>query len=250
MLSDMRIELNHFSKRYGSGSKSVAACTDISFCAQSGAVTGLLGPNGAGKSTMLKALSGAIYPTAGTVTLGTSSDARYIRQHTGFVPETPELDGTLTVKETLTEASTLYGQSTALAQQSVEQAVSLCSLEAVLDKKVGTLSKGFLQRTSFARALSYNPSVFILDEISSGLDPAQIVQIHEVIKRIAREKIVILSTHHIEEASSLCARLYIISGGRIAACGTEQEINDQTKQQCLEDAFLFLTKSNDTGGAS
>jgi ABC-2 type transport system ATP-binding protein len=240
-----QVQLEHFSKSYGYGKKKALACNDISLSFCAGMVTGLLGPNGAGKTTILKALCGVHYPDEGSIKIcfenEQTDDEKLIRSNTGFVPETPLLDRNLTVKETLFSSAELFGLSHNQAEQSVSNAVELCSLTEVYFQKVGTLSKGYMQRTSFAKALSHNPCVLILDEFSGGLDPAQIVQMREVIKRLADTKAIILSTHHIDEATALCENVYILSHGEIVSSGTIDEVTNAAKAHTLEQAFLSLT---------
>ena len=247
-------EFVNFSKTYGKGKKQVKACSNINLSFESGSVTGLLGPNGAGKTTILKALCGYHYPTEGEVrlTFGEhyTGDFTEIRQNTGLVPETPMLDFNLTVKETLYFSAISHNLQKKEALDNIEKAVEYCSLQEVLYKKTGTLSKGFMQRTNFAKSLSYNPKVLILDEFSGGLDPLQIANMKTLILTLAKEKAVILSTHHIEEADSLCKNVYIISHGDIVSSGTADQIVAKTNAKNLEEAFLSLVDENESASAA
>lgn len=231
------VELKGFCKEY---KKNVAACSDIDFYAEQGCVTGLLGPNGAGKSTMLKAMCGVHYATRGSVTVCGFTDAVQIRQVTGFVPEYPELDASLSVKELLYLSASMYNVEKKVQKEVVESAVESCSLNEVFTNKISTLSKGFRQRVSLAKALSCNPKVLVLDEFSGGLDPEQIVKIKKMLMNLSKKKTVILSTHHIEEAESLCQRIYVINHGSVAACGTKEEIIAKANVSNLEKAYLKL----------
>lgn len=237
------VAMDHFTKVYGSGKNAYTACADVTLSFKAGSVTCLLGPNGAGKTTLLKALCGIHYPTSGSVRIcsDVDSDPLYVRQNTGYVPETPDLDPRLTVKETLYLSAELHGLSGSQAQETVSNAVAYAELGEVLGKNVSTLSKGFMQRTSFAKALAYNPPVLVLDEFSDGLDPAQIVRMRDVITKIAQEKAVLLSTHHIEEAVLLSKNVYIIAHGKIVSSGSLQQVIDSAKKKTLEEAFLALT---------
>lgn len=241
-----------FSKTYGRGKNEKLACDSVTLLFTKGSVTGLLGPNGAGKTTILKAVCGIHYPTKGFVyyketkddtkpCYSQNDDLSLIRLHTGYVPETPSLDAQLSVIETLQQSALIHGLTKTQAKESVEKAIAYADLSEVLQKKVGTLSKGFMQRTSFARALAFDPSVLVLDEFTDGLDPAQIVRMREVISTLAKTKAVLLSTHHIEEATSLCSTMYILSKGKMVAHGVMNDILAETHTTTLENAFLSLT---------
>ncbi len=241
------VEIIDFSKSYGNSKKSTAACRNINLEFTAGYVTGLLGPNGAGKTTLLKAISGNHYQDSGTIQI-TVKDIVYenepemFRKYTGFLPETPVLEENYSVIEVLESEAMLFGIEKERAGKNITNAVKLCSLEDVLSKKIHELSKGYRQRVSFAKVLVHDPDVLILDEFSGGLDPSQIKQMRELIKSLSKTKAIILSTHHLEEASSLCDRMYVLSKGQIKASGTEKEIIRQTKTKTLEDAFIQLTE--------
>ena len=223
------------------GKNALIACEKVNIELQAGHIIGLLGPNGAGKSTVLNILCGKLLPSSGTVTVCGSTDPCDIRSKTGFVSETPTLDPNLTVKETLFFECKLYGLSQEKAKEQIVQVVKDLELESVLEKKVSVLSKGFAQRTSLARALCIDPQVLVLDEFSGGLDPAQIVSIRSVIKKLSQTKAVVFSTHHIDEALSLCDYIYIMNKGSIVSSGSAKEIVSKTNTQNLEQAFLLLT---------
>ncbi|MBQ5491989.1 MAG: ABC transporter ATP-binding protein [Treponema sp.] len=235
------VSLCNVTKRYGSKKNIVTACDSINLEVSCGHVIGLLGPNGAGKSTVLNMVCGRLLPDSGTVTVCGTTDTGAIRSVTGFVSETPELDPHLTVKETLFFECSLYGMPQNKALEHIKHAVKDLELESVLEKKVSVLSKGFAQRTSLARAICTDPQVLVLDEFSGGLDPAQIVGIRSVIKKLSKTKAVIFSTHHIDEALSLCDRMYIMNHGSIVQSGSAEEIVKATHTQNLEQAFLRLT---------
>lgn len=243
MLTDISkgISVKDFSKTYGKGTKEKVACSSIDFSAEMGQVIGLLGPNGAGKSTLLKSLAGIQYPTSGIISVCGTEDFREIRKLTGYVPEFPELDKKLTVYETLYLEAKLHGITEPELQKNIEKALELAELKDVANQKIGVLSKGYTQRTSFAKAISHNPKVLILDEFSGGLDPAQTVRMRKNVKKLSQKKIVIHSTHRIEEAEQLCDYIYVMHGGSIVAKGTIQDLVSFSGKKNLEDAFLFLT---------
>ncbi|MBO4320769.1 MAG: ABC transporter ATP-binding protein [Treponema sp.] len=235
------VVIKSFTKIYGKKGAERKACDNVDFEAVSGSVTGILGPNGAGKSTLLKAAGGIVYPTEGTVTVAGFTDLKDIRAVTGNVPEFPHLDGKLTVKEALTQNIYLHGYKQKDLDRLLSAAIKASDLDDVLYQKISSLSKGYTQRVSFALAVSFDPKVLILDEFSGGLDPAQIVKIRRSIKKLAEKKIVILSTHLIQEAESLCDYIYVMNNGHVAARGTKEEIVRETGCQNLEKAFLKLT---------
>lgn len=237
-----QVRTDSFTKVYASKKNIVKACDNIDFMAQKGLITGILGPNGAGKSTLIKALCGLHYATSGSVHVCGKSDCAEIRLMTGYVPETPILDKALSVKETLYQEALLHGMEKCEISEAVKRTAQLLALEEVLSKKVSTLSKGFAQRTSLAKALVFHPKLLIMDEFSGGLDPAQIISVRNVIKSISKSCITVLSTHHIEEAVSLCDYMYIIHNGHVAMKGTSEEILSGTGKNNMEEAFLCLTK--------
>lgn len=239
------VELKSFSKYYNSGKKKVVACSDINLSFFENSITGLLGPNGAGKSTILKALCGTHYASSGEVIVLGSNDSSFIRDVTGFVPEFPELDMSLTVKEVLVFEQSLHNVPKDKKEELLKNAIKTMELSEVLNKKVSSISKGFLQRTSFAKVLSYDPKILILDEFSGGLDPTQILQLRKTIKKLSKTKTIILSTHHIEEAKALCDMVYIVNQGKIVCGGTIDGIVKDSRTKNLEEAFLRFTSTSD-----
>ena len=255
------IELINFSKSYSH--KMEPAVNDVSFLAKDGEVTGLLGVNGSGKSTIIKAVTGQHFPTYGNIIIsGKNGEQIDVEKNpesaklcTGYVPEITALPPDMTVEKFLCYVGMLYGfeKKTSDEKKSLEKAVSdvvkKCSLEEVLSKKIKTLSKGFKQRVSFAQSLIHNPSVLILDEPITGLDPAQIIQMRNLIKEEAKTKTVLMSTHILQEVHSLCDKIIIIDKGRLIAKGTEDEICRLAGTSDFESAFLKLvddSSSTDT----
>ena len=253
------IEVDSFTKIYGMKKASSKAVDGVSFVAQPGVITGLLGPNGAGKTTILKAICALHYPTEGAVRVmgrDVESFPVEVRSLVGYVSEQPALIGSLTAKDFLQYAGELRfagragvqvagAEGQAVSQESLSQAVERvveeCQLQEVLHKPISHLSKGYRQRLSFAQALLHNPPVLVLDEPVSGLDPAQIRQMRDMIKRLSREKTILLSTHLMQEVEALCQQVHIISRGRLVASGSAQEITATTGTKNFEDAFLKLT---------
>ena len=229
------VELISFCKDYGKFS----ACKNINFYAEKNSITGILGPNGAGKTSVLKAICGLHYQTSGTVRICGTEETDEFKKLTAFVPEVPELDSSLTVKETLFFEAEISGQ-----KKNEAKLTEICGLEKVFNKKVSGLSKGFKQRTSLAKAVCRLPKILVLDEFSAGLDPAQIASFRKKLKVLSSSMTIIFSTHHIEEAVSLCNIIYIISNGEVAACGTEKEIVKKFNCKNLEEAFILATEKS------
>ena len=240
------IEVDSFTKIYGMKKSGGKAVDGVSFVARPGVITGLLGPNGAGKTTILKAICALHYPTEGAVRVmgrDVESFPVEVRSLVGYVSEQPALIGSLTTKEFLHYAGELRfaGRAGAVVADAVERVVEECQLQEVFHKPISHLSKGYRQRLSFAQALLHNPPVLVLDEPVSGLDPAQIRQMRDMIKRLGSEKTILLSTHLMQEVEALCQQVHIISRGRLVASGSAQEIATATGTKSFEDAFLKLT---------
>lgn len=232
------VELISFCKNYGK----VSACKNIDFYAEKNSITGILGPNGAGKTSVLKAVCGLHCKSGGTIKICGTEDTDEFKKLTAFVPEVPDLDLGLTVKETLYFEAEISGQKKDEAKLNIKRAAEICGLEEVFSKKISSLSKGFRQRTSLAKAICRLPKVLVLDEFSAGLDPAQIASFRKKLKNLSGSMTVIFSTHHIEEAVSLCGRIYIIANGTVAAHGTEKDIIEKFNCKNLEEAFIRATE--------
>ena len=234
------VELISFCKDYGKFS----ACKNINFYAGKNSITGILGPNGAGKTSVLKAICGLHYQTSGTIKICGTEETDEFKKLTAFVPEVPELDSSLTVKENLFFEAEISGQKKTEAELTIKNVAEICGLEEVFSKKISNLSKGFKQRTSLAKAICKLPKILVLDEFSAGLDPAQIASFRKKLKELSSSMTIIFSTHHIEEAVSLCNRIYIIANGEVAACGTEKEITKKFNCKNLEKAFICATEKS------
>ena len=241
------IELINFSKKYNKSAEYVVK--DISLSAEKGKITGLLGLNGAGKTTIIKAICTRHYASEGIVYVsdkqGTFFSAEknpeIVRSLIGYVHEVSDLPLQQTVLEFLDFSGTVHGLSNNSKKDNLEKIISDCDLSNVLSKKIGSLSKGFKQRVSFAAALIHDPANLILDEPMGGLDPAQIIQFRKLIKKIAETKTVLISTHLMQEVEALCSCVYILSKGKIVISGSEQDIIQKTKSASIEDAFLKVT---------
>ena len=241
------IELTNFSKSYN---KSAPAAAEVSLKIADGSITGLLGPNGSGKTTIMKAICGFHFPTSGTIKITSQDDLSFTTdqspelcmKYIGYVPEIPLLPKDMRVLDFLRYAADTHGISKEKREEACELVIKECSIEKLLSKKIKTLSKGQQQRVSFAQAIIHNPPNLILDEPVSGLDPAQILQMRDLIKKLSKTKAVLMSTHILQEVRSLCDNLYIMSNGKITASGSEEEITKQAGSKSLEEAFIKLTQ--------
>ena len=200
------------------------ALSDVSFNIGSGEVVGFLGKNGAGKTTVLKILCGLLIPSAGRVTvdgIDGIEDPRELRKRIGFLPDRPPLYPELTVRQMLTYAGKLHGVSSARIGPRVEEVLTLAGLASVGDDLVEWLSHGYRQRVGIATAIIHEPKLVVLDEPISGLDPAQIVAMRELIRGLKPKHTVLLSSHILAEISETCDRILVLHQGRVVAEGTE-----------------------------
>lgn len=210
----MSIEVKNIIKIY----KDQRAVDDISFQVKSGEVVGFLGPNGAGKSTTMKILTCFLPPTSGQAYVAGISildDPFGVKQKVGYLPEHNPLYLDMYVKEYLEFIAGVH--KIANKRQRVAEMVDIVGLEIEQHKKIGALSKGYRQRVGLAQAMIHNPEVLILDEPTSGLDPNQLEEIRGLIKKIGKEKTIMLSTHIMQEVEAICSRIIIINRGRIVA---------------------------------
>lgn len=215
----MSIKVVDLLKQYGSQH----AVDRISFEVNKGEILGFLGPNGAGKSTTMKIITGYLSATAGVVEVDgllVDQHSLAVRRTIGYLPEHNPLYLEMYVQEYLHFVGGLYQLGGKQLRHRVAEMVDLCGLGLERHKKIAALSKGYRQRVGLAQSLLHDPSVLILDEPTTGLDPNQIVEIRKVIKEISRDKTVIFSTHIMQEVQALCDRVIIINRGRIVANDT------------------------------
>ncbi|MBP6977736.1 MAG: ATP-binding cassette domain-containing protein [Bacteroidales bacterium] len=224
----MDIVVENFTKKYGTQK----AVDNISFVVKAGEVLGFLGPNGAGKTTTMKAITTFFAPTSGDIRIGNVSvreDPEEIKKHIGYLPENNPLYTDLPVIDYLKFVAGLYMIPRPKVREKILEMVDLCGLEGEKHKKIGELSKGYKQRVGLAQALIHDPDVLILDEPTAGLDPNQIVEIRELIKKIGRQKTVILSSHILAEVEATCDRILIINRGKIVADGTPATLRQRAQ---------------------
>ncbi len=218
------IEASHLSKRY----RDHLAVDDLSFEAQAGEILGLLGPNGAGKTTTLRMLTGALAPTAGAINIAGHDlfeAPLQAKAKLGTLPETPPIHPDLRVDETLHHAAVLRGLAGKAARAAVETSLERTGLLTVRRDLVSTLSRGFRQRLGLSMALLGSPPVLFLDEPTLGLDPTQVVDLRELIRGLAGDHTVLLSSHVLTEVEHLCDRVLVLKAGRCVALDTLEALS-------------------------
>ena len=222
------IEVTHLSKHFGT----LNAVNDVSFSVARGDVLGFLGPNGAGKSTTMKMITGFLEPSGGTVTVcghDVYDEPVQLKQKIGYLPEGAPAYGEMTPTSFLKFIGEIRGLSGNRLQQRIRYVIDRIHLEAVVDQRIETLSKGYKRRVGLAQALLHDPEVLVMDEPTDGLDPNQKHEVRELIKEMARDKAIIISTHILEEVDAVCTRAIIIAGGRLLFEGTPVELGAQSR---------------------
>lgn len=217
------IEVDQLSKAYGS----TLAIDDVSFKVEPGEILGFLGPNGAGKTTTMRILAGYLPATRGTARIANyevHSDSMAVRQNIGYLPETPPLYPDMTVEAFLYFVARIKGLPIGDRAKQVASALERCNLSEKKKVLIRKLSKGFRQRVGIAQAIVHDPPVIILDEPTVGLDPKQIIDVRNLIKSLAGQHTIILSTHILPEVSMTCDRITIINQGRIVAIDTPENL--------------------------
>jgi ABC-2 type transport system ATP-binding protein len=222
------IEVQHLTKRYGR----VTAVDDVSFRVERGEILGFLGPNGAGKTTTMRILTGYMPATEGkAIVAGFDVFDQPIeaKRRTGYLPETPPLYPDMSVIEYLTFVSKIKRVPAADRRQRVQQVMQKTRIDDVANRLCSKLSKGYRQRVGLAQALIHNPDVLILDEPTAGLDPKQIIETRQLIKQLAGDHTIILSTHILPEVSQTCQRVVIINKGHVVAVDTPHNLTSRLR---------------------
>jgi ABC-2 type transport system ATP-binding protein len=217
------IEIEGLTKKFGP----IAAVAGIDLKVSKGEVLGFLGPNGAGKSTTMKMITGYLAPDSGRVRVcghDVETDSLAAQQAIGYLPEGAPAYADMTPRQFLGFIAQVRGFSGAAAKERVEAAVAKTELDPVLDQPIDTLSKGFKRRVGLAQAILHDPPVLIMDEPTDGLDPNQKHAVRVLLRGMAAEKAIIVSTHLLEEVEAICTRAVIIDRGRIVADGTPAEL--------------------------
>jgi ABC-2 type transport system ATP-binding protein len=215
------IEVEHITKRYGR----VTAVDDVSFRVERGEILGFLGPNGAGKTTTMRILTGYMPPTDGKATVAGFDVFTHpveAKRRTGYLPETPPLYPDMTVREYLDFVARIKGVPPKEQKERVKTIMKRTFVDDMADRHCGKLSKGYRQRVGLAQALIHNPEVLILDEPTAGLDPKQIIETRDLIRGLAGDHTIVLSTHILPEVAQTCQRIVIINKGHVVAVDTPE----------------------------
>ena len=215
------IEVQHITKRYGR----VTAVDDVSFRVERGEILGFLGPNGAGKTTTMRILTGYMPPTEGRATVAGFDVFTHpidAKRRTGYLPETPPLYPDMTVREYLDFVARIKNVAPKERRDRVTAVMQRTRVHDMADRHCSKLSKGYRQRVGLAQALIHNPEVLILDEPTAGLDPKQIIETRDLIRSLAGDHTIVLSTHILPEVAQTCQRVVIINKGRVVAVDTPE----------------------------
>ncbi len=234
------IEISHLTKRYGT----LAAVDDVSFDVKPGEVLGFLGPNGAGKSTTMKMITGFLAPTSGSIRVcghDVETAPLAAKACMGYLPEGAPSYGEMTVEGFLTFIADVRGLQGDRRRARLDDVIARLSLSGVLAQAIETLSKGFRRRVGLAQALLHDPQVLILDEPTDGLDPNQKHEVRSLIAAMSKDKIIVISTHILEEVDAVCNRAIIIAQGRILADDTPKGLAARTSSGRLDDVFRHIT---------
>jgi gliding motility-associated transport system ATP-binding protein len=234
------IEIAGLTKRFGS----FTAVDNVSFRLDKGEVLGFLGPNGAGKTTTMRMLAGFVTPTSGTAAIAghdVALEPVAARQALGFLPEGAPTYPEMTVSGFLRFVARIRGFTGAALAERIAAALALTHLESVRLQPVETLSKGFKRRVGLAQALLHDPPVLVLDEPTDGLDPNQKHEVRTLIRRMAPEKAIVISTHILEEVDAVCSRAIIIAEGKVVADDTPAALAARDPQGRLEEVFRAVT---------
>ncbi len=232
----MLLEVKNISKSYGTQE----VLKDVSFTLDRGEVVGLLGVNGVGKSTMMKIITGYLEATEGVVLVNEEQVTTFrkeTRQFIGYLPENNPLYVEMYVREYLGFHAEIHG----ISKKNIDEVIHQVGLQSEQHKKIKELSKGYRQRVGLASALLHQPKILILDEPTTGLDPNQILEIRTLIKSLAKDKAILLSTHIMQEVEAICDRVIIIHQGKIALDKTLQSLQNE-KEQIIEVTFDFLVE--------
>ncbi len=240
------IEIKNVSKEFKERKtkSSILADDNINLTIEDGCIVGILGPNGAGKTTLLRMIAGILSPTKGSILydgLEIEKNDLKIKKEIAYLSGNTKLYNSITGRELLKMFANIYGIEKESCEKRIEDIIKRLDLSTFIDKRIGILSTGQTQRINIARCLIHKPKYYILDEATSGLD---IIASQVILDFIKEEKTngstIIYSTHYMEEAENICDYVVLIMNGKIIATGTPDEINKQTKQKNLRDAFFTL----------
>ena len=233
------IEIKNLHKKYDD----IIVVDDLSLNVGKGEVLGFLGPNGAGKSTTMKMVTGFIEPSSGAIkikNLLVQESAYEIKKHMGYLPEGAPQYGEMTTLDFLLFIAKIRGIEKNKINESIESAIENLSLKDVLAKRIEHLSKGFKRRVGIAQAIIHDPEILIMDEPTDGLDPNQKYDVRELIKKISKDKTIIISTHILEEVEAVCTRAAIIAKGKLLFDDTPNKLKN-SGENSLDDTFRKIT---------
>lgn len=234
--NDITLKISHLCRKYDS----ITASDNLSFCVKKGEIVALLGPNGAGKSTLMNMISGYLAPTSGSIEVlgkNIAASALFAKENIGFLPEGSPLYPDISVKMFLQYMAELRG----VGKKRVDEVAKIANIKEIINQKIETLSKGYQRRVGFAQSILSNPPLLLLDEPTDGLDPNQKDYIRKLIVEMAKNKTIIISTHLLEEAETVCNRIILLDKGKIKADGSLSDILEKGKSDNLADAFRNLT---------
>lgn len=238
------IEIKNLYKNFGD----ITAIQDFNFKAKDGEIIALLGPNGAGKSTLMNMITGYLTPSCGDIKILGKDIKDYpleAKKNIGFLSEGAPMYPDMSVRRFLIYMAELRGFFGKEAQQRVKQVAQTAQIEPVLSQKIETLSKGYVRRVGFAQSILSNPEILLLDEPTDGLDPNQKEHIRKLIQQMGKQKTILISTHLLEEAETICMRIVLLNKGKIIADGSLKDVLKQTKTKSLAETFRVLTTTEE-----
>ncbi|GAA0365277.1 ABC transporter ATP-binding protein [Bowmanella denitrificans] len=239
------ISVKNLCKQFGD----FMAVDNLSFEVRPGDIVGFLGPNGAGKSTTMKMLTGFLAPTRGEIRIfdqDMSQSAKHIQRQLGYLPEGAPAYGDMTPLQFLDFIANVRGLRGQQKRQRLNDVVDMVEIRSMLDRPIENLSKGFKRRVGLAQAILHDPQILILDEPTDGLDPNQKHQVRELIQNLSKDKLVIISTHILEEVTAVCNRAMIIAGGRMLFDATPDDL--QRRSRYYRAVSLHFTQMTDISG--
>ena len=239
------IKIKSLSKSFGT----IDAVRNISFNVGYGEVLGFLGPNGAGKSTTMKMITGFLEPTTGTVEVNghdVLEDPLSVKRSIGYLPEGAPAYGEMTVRSFLNFIADIRELSSSVRKERLDEVIDTINIKTVIDQSIETLSKGYKRRVGLAQAILHDPNILIMDEPTDGLDPNQKHEVRNLIKKMAKKKAIIISTHILEEVDAVCSRAIIISSGKLLFDGTPEQLIAKSDQNNIDHAFRNITISDPT----
>jgi len=234
------INVENLKKQFGP----ITAVDDVSFTMEKGEVVGFLGPNGAGKSTTMKMITGFLEPDDGKVTIcGTdiATDPITVKNRIGYLAEHAPAYGEMTVSAFLNFICDVRQINGSQRRDAMQRVAEKCAITPVLQQTIGTLSKGYQRRVGLAQALIHDPEILILDEPTDGLDPNQKHEVRQLIKKMAKDKCILISTHILEEVEAICSRTIIIAHGKVLVDSTPEKLKEEHKMT-LNEIFRKITR--------